>query len=52
MKTKNSNNTGIPKTLIVILAMSILFATAYLYVTGLDIIDYQLAIQQSSPPPF
>ena len=36
---KTNNGHGIPKKLIVILAMSILFATAYLYVTGLDIIN-------------
>ena len=35
----NSNKNGIPKKLIGILSMSILFATAYLYVTGLDIIN-------------
>ena len=35
----NSNNNGIPKKLIGILAISIFFATAYLYVTGLDIIN-------------
>ena len=38
MIPKNNNN-GIPKKLIGILAMSIFFATAYLYVTGLDIIN-------------